>query len=394
MFLSAKMRSEAGGVNVIGPLRAESGVGQAARAVVEGLDAAGVALLPLEPAHESPSRQEARIKTFGLARARFDTNLICLTALETEAFASGEGAEVMLGRRNIGVWWWEVDRVLELMLGAFGCVDEVWAGSGHVADALRAVAGPVPVRQVRLPVRAPRAAAVSREQLGLPPGPLLLSIFGYYSSVVRKNPAGVIEAFTRAFATGEGPQLVLKCIDHEAHPVEHGELSELVAQRPDIHLLEGYADQARMDALLAAADVVVSLHRAEGFGFTGAEAMSIGKPVIATRYSGNLDYMTDENSFLVDATLRPIGAEGAPYPADGHWADPDLDQAAAYMRLLLDDPARLSARGAVARADMAAAYGPLAAGTTMRAALGDLAPGRAGLVTRALVARAARARRA
>jgi glycosyltransferase involved in cell wall biosynthesis len=116
---------------------------------------------------------------------------------------------------------------------------------------------------------------------------------------------------------------------------------------------------------------VISLHRAEGFGFTPAVAMALGKPVIATRYSGNLDYMTDENSFLVDAPLTSIGPDGAPYPADGQWADPDLDLAARLMREVFEDRTGARARGDQAARDMAERHSPAVAGGLMRALLAE-----------------------
>jgi glycosyltransferase involved in cell wall biosynthesis len=140
-----------------------------------------------------------------------------------------------------------------------------------------------------------------------------------------------------------------------------------------VHLMPGYVDEAAMGGLLHHADTVVSLHRAEGFGFVPAQAMAIGKPVIATRYSGNLDYMRDDNAFLVDAEMRPIGAEGAPYPAEGEWAEPDVQQAAALMRRVVDHPEEARSRGAEAKRDIAARYSPGAAGGTMRSRLEALA---------------------
>jgi glycosyltransferase involved in cell wall biosynthesis len=137
----------------------------------------------------------------------------------------------------------------------------------------------------------------------------------------------------------------------------------------------------------------VSLHRAEGFGFILAQAMAIGKPVLATRYSGNLDYMNDANSFLVDAAMRPIGPRGAPYPSDGMWAEPDVEQAAALMRRVVDDPADAGRRGAQAECDLAR-YSPAAAGATMTARIEALrVRQRAAPRARITAARLARARR-
>ena len=382
-------------VNVVGYLRSESGVGQAARAVVAGLDAAGAVVLPIHPRDVPPSRQGAPYATVSPERAAFGVNLLCLTALETPRFAASMPASFFAGRHTIGLWWWEVESFPELMHEAFDHVDEVWAASEHIARALRPAAGGTPITPVRVPVVPPARTPLAREQLGLPGGYLFMTTFGYYSSVVRKNPMGVIDAFARAFAPGEGPSLVVKCIDHEAHPEEHARLESLADAHPDVHLMPGYVDEGEMGALLRHADTIVSLHRAEGFGFVPAQAMAIGKPVIATRYSGNLDYMTDDNAFLFDAEMRPIGPEGAPYPPEGTWAEPDVEQAAGLMRRVVDDPAEARRRGAQAERDMAARYTPEAAGATMTARLAALGI-RQPLALRARIAaaRLARGRRA
>jgi glycosyltransferase involved in cell wall biosynthesis len=358
-------------VNLVGYLRSESGVGQAARAVVAGLDAAGAVVLPIHPADVPPSRQGVPFRTVGPDRVAFAVNLLCLTAFETPGFAASVAPSFFAGRHTIGLWWWEVELFPELMQRGFAHVDEVWAPSGHIERALRRVARSTPVTPVRVPVLPPAPTPLSRAQLGLPDGHLFLTAFGYYSSVVRKNPMAVIAAFTRAFAPGEGPQLVVKCIDHEAHPEEHARLEALAATHPDVHLRPGYVDEATMDGLVWHADTVVSLHRAEGFGFLTAQAMAIGKPVIATRYSGNLDYMDDGNAFLVDAVMRPIGPEGAPYPAEGEWAEPDVEQAAELMRRVVEDPAEARRRAARAERGLTR-YTPAAAGATMTARLLDL----------------------
>lgn len=365
------MTSRLPGVNVVGPLRAESGVGEASRAVVSALDAARVPVLPVEPPGGSVSRQNVRFPVLGVADAAFPVTVLCLTAAETPGFAAEVGPGFFRGRRTIGLWWWEVSCFPEALHPAFGFVDEVWAGSAHIAGALSgpAAAAGVPVTSVRVPVRRAPARAVDRTALGLPGGFVFLSVFGYYSSVARKNPIGAIEAFRRAFAPGEGAALVLKCIDEQQHPTEHAAVVEAAASHPDIHILPGYVSRSEMDALVQQSDAVVSLHRAEGFGFTPAEAMAQGKPVVATAYSGNLDYMTAENSLLIPAELVPIGTGGGPYPEEGVWAEPDVDAAAAAMRRLADEPALARRLGARAAADLAAGYAPDVAGAIMREAL-------------------------
>ena len=163
----------------------------------------------------------------------------------------------------------------------------------------------------------------------------------------------------------------MKCIDEDAHPDEHGAVLAAAEGHPDIHVHAGYVDRDEMDALVQHSDAVVSLHRAEGFGFTPAEAMAQGKPVIATRYSGTLEYMTPDNSLLIDAALVPIGPDGGPYPGGGRWANPDVEAGATAMRRLVAEPELARRLGAVARADLADRHSVAVAGESMRAALLD-----------------------
>ena len=113
-------------------------------------------------------------------------------------------------------------------------------------------------------------------------------------------------------------------------------------------LVDEHLTRADQMALLREADAVVSLHRSEGLGLHLAEAMALGTPVIATRYSGNLDFMNDGNSFLIDFTLVPIQHGEGVYPATARWADPDLDQAAEVMRSMVADRGSSAARAAAA----------------------------------------------
>lgn len=359
------------GVNVVGQFRSESGIGEAARAVVAALDVAGVPVLPALPPEASPSRQGVDFGVVSLEQARFPVTLSLLTAYETGPFVAAAPHHVRDGRL-VGLWWWEVEDLPDFMAEAFAHVDAVWAGTEHVQRALQRSAGEVPVERIRYAVRRPQPSGRTRAELGLPlDGCLFLTTFGFYSSMARKNPQGTIEAFLRAFpaASPGGPQLVVKTIDEEAHPAEFAELGALTQPHAHVHLLPGYADRAVMDDLLAAADVVVSLHRAEGFGYAPAEAMAIGGVALATGYSGNLDYMTEQNSVLVPATVVPIGADGGPYPPESRWADPDLDAAAAAMRALAADPRRREELGRRAAADLAAGFSEHAAGESLVAAL-------------------------
>jgi glycosyltransferase involved in cell wall biosynthesis len=173
----------------------------------------------------------------------------------------------------------------------------------------------------------------------------------------RKNPLAVIEAFSKAFTPSEGPVLVVKSINGDLRPLERDRVRLAAADRPDIVLIEDYLTKDERDALLSRADAYVSLHRAEGLGLTIAEAMIMGKPVIATAYSGNLDFMTEENSFLVpyEMTVVPPGCD--PYAPGTPWADPDVDVAARLMRQVVDEPDLAAGKATVAKADIGRTHG-------------------------------------
>jgi hypothetical protein len=292
-------------------------------------------------------------------------NLLCANADAVPHVAAQLGSDFFANRYTIGFWAWEVSSFPDRSADAFGFVDEVWVGSRHVRDAVSKVATR-PVLAIPQPVSLPAGSERAAPPSGLPGGFRFLFAFDYLSVFERKNPLGAITAFSRAFPPGSGASLIVKSLNHEHYPAPHERLRDAAAGHPDIHLIEGRLSRAERDGLMNAADCYVSLHRAEGFGYTLAEAMWLGKPVIATGYSGNVDFMTAENSYLVDYTLVPIGTGNDPYPAEGEWAEPNLERASALMRHVVENPDEAAARGRRAARDIRDTHSPDAAGRAMR----------------------------
>jgi Glycosyl transferases group 1 len=349
------------GVNLAGYFGASVGLGEAARQLDGALRAAGVAVAPLGLTHRAAQGAPA-----GEATAEHPVTIVC-SSPEGMAGARAEVPDAFAGRRVVGMWWWEVMAFPSAWLRAFDDVDEVWVGSRFVADALAAVS-PVPVVRIALPVAPPAPAPADRAALGLPEGFLFGFVFDYESVVERKNPLGLIDAFSRAFAPGEA-QLVLKTVRGDRHRVEHAAVMAAAADRPDVHVIDRDLPAAEKDALIAALDCYVSLHRSEGFGLTMAEAALLGTPVIATDYGGPRDFLTPFNSFLVDHRPVAIGPGHHPYPADGEWAQPNLDQGAALMRAVRDAPEEAALRAQRLRADVEREHAPAVAGRAMAARL-------------------------
>ena len=367
------------GLNVIGHLRAEMGNGETARQIVQALEGHGVPVRRISVS--SPWHRESHEFEVD-SEADLPINLVCMNANVLPAFAADErGRGALRSHYSIGMWWWEVSSFPPSWRPAFDLLDEIWAGSDFVADILRPAAT-IPVHKVEHPINPLDPEALDRPALGLPEGFVFLFVFDYRGVARRKNAAGLLEAYGRAFSPGDGAQLVIKCINPEAERAAHAELRAAAAARPDVTVLDEYISSQRKNALIAGCDCYVSLHRSEGFGQTLAEAMYFERPVIATGYSGNLEFMTAHNSYLVDYELREIGPGAAPYPPDATWAEPDAEQAAGLMRHVFEHRAEAAERGRRAAADIRRTHSPQAAAQAMERRLQELrdAPRRSRLV--------------
>jgi glycosyltransferase involved in cell wall biosynthesis/SAM-dependent methyltransferase len=352
------------GVNVVGYFRSELGVGEAARQVVSALDAQGVPVLPVHGRTIPPNRQGHAYTYLDYTDARYPVNLICMNADVLDEFATQAGQEFFDARYSIGMWFWEVEQFPDMWSSAFDHVDELWLPTDHVARAI-GPASSVPITKVTLPVEMPALMPASRAELELPEGFMFLFSFDHHSVFARKNPLALIDAYTRTFDPGDSAVLVIKSINADAAPQDHERMLAAAAARPDIHIIDGYLSAERKNQMVAACDCYVSLHRSEGFGLTMAEAMYLGKPVIATGYSGNLDFMTHENSFLVEHALVEIGSGSPPYPPEGKWAEPDVAHAGRLMREVFESPEQAAARGRRGAEEIRRTHSPAAAGEIM-----------------------------
>ncbi len=361
------------GVNVVGHLQAELGLGEVGRLVIAGLDARGVPTLPVQTSRRSTARHGHNFATVLPHEAGFPITITCVNPDTMGAISRELGRSFFTERYSIGYWWWEVDGPTPFSWRPqFDLVDEVWVGSRYVADSFGAELRR-PVHRMILPVSVPQPPALGRAELGLPEGFLFLFMFDYASVMARKNPIGAAEAFRRSFDPGDGAALVIKCVNSWQDPRGHEQLLSATADRADIHIVDRFSDPAEKNAMLASCDCYVSLHRAEGFGLPLAEAMFLGKPVIATGYSGNLEFMSEHNSYLVAHAEVRVGEGSLPYPFNGVWAEPEVDHAARLMREVFEHRDAAAAVGDRAAADIRATHSPEAAGTVMEERLVEIA---------------------
>ncbi len=366
-------------VNVMGFLDDTLGLAEAARLYIAALRAAGVPVATTAIAPPGPAGSRRKMmKRYGNRahdelRTEFEPafNLACINGDHLVTLARVRGTEVLAARPTIGQWAWETDVLPSSWLPAFQLLEEIWAFSTFVGENLGRLS-PVPVVVVPMAVAVPDPSGV-QVPIARDDRFTFLFMFDFFSTLRRKNALGLIDAFARGFAPGEGPRLLLKTINGRLRPEVEAELRREIAKHPDIELVDAYLEPRQNAALMARADCYVSLHRSEGFGLTLAEAMSLGTPVIATGYSGNTDFMKPHNSYLVDWTPTRVGPSCEIYPAEGTWAEPDLDHAAEQMRRVWQRPAEARAKAERARLDIHRLYAPEVVGRLARARLERLA---------------------
>lgn len=365
--IAAFVRTAPLGVNVSGYLDTESGMGEAARASIRSLEAAGVPVALNNVASRLRKHDRSYAKAFGKANPH-PFNLVHLNADNMGWFAEERGSGYFRDRYTIGYWFWELADFRSEWVPFFDYVDEVWAASEFVRESF-ARFSPVPVVRMPLPIALPPIPDVGRAHFRIPPrATVFLYVFDVSSQMERKNPLGAIRAFRRANFPRGAATLVLKFTNAE---YDRAAVKQILdeTQGLDAVIHDGYMDRAELCALLNTADCYFSPHRSEGFGLTILESMKLGKPVIATNYSGNVDFMDEENSFPLPYRLVSIDRDHGPYMRGATWADPDLDEAARLMRLVVEHPEIARERGERARARVERERDATVTGQAVRARL-------------------------
>jgi hypothetical protein len=329
------------GVNLYGYAHGELGIGEDIRQVAVALQSEGipVCILNFQPG-SNISQADRSADPLIVTEPRYGINIFCMTGIETTRYVCEKGLSALEGRYNIGLWPWELPDWPESCRHAYACVDEIWGISEYTARAHRHAA-PRPVMPMTLPVELGAVGEQTRGDFGLPENPFLFYFaFDINSNAARKNPEGLIEAFQKAFATENQDQvgLVLKISHPETSCKLWSKIRRIAKRDKRIRVVEKTLRRPELLALFKACDCLVSLHRAEGFGRCIAEALLLDKQVIATGFSGNLDFCHEPRVALVRHSMRALTAKDYMWGEGQSWAEPDLDHAAKLMRSIWKNP--------------------------------------------------------
>lgn len=362
---------ERDGVNILSHFCNPSGIQQAALWTKAAIDRAGLFTscrdVPV-PRRTAPSGRES-----WLGLEVYPVTI--LTHAAEPYFYSGYDRAGLWPREDvyrIAYWAWELEAVPDEWVEAAELVDEVWCPTRFVADAMR---GRVrkPVHHMLPGVEVGPVEKIGRASLGIPEDHFVfVFMFDLHSQVHRKNPRAVLHAFQKAFRKDDRATLLVKTSGGDIHSADLAALREAI-RGPNVIFFDELLTRAQAYGLIALGDCFVSLHRSEGFGLGLAEAMLLGKPVIATGYSGNMDFMNRDNSLLVDYELVEITEDRPIYTRGNFWAEPSVEHAADLMRQVYEDPDKARAVAERSQSETQRLLSLEAAGQRMRRRLEEIA---------------------
>ena len=358
------------GMNIVGFLRADLGVGESARCMARASDAAGIpgALVPLRLNCKNPQTDDSFA-----ARLQEDNphavNVIHVDPPASRDIDHHHGKAFRSGKYNIGYFAWELPDFPDAWTSAFDYFDEIWCPSDFTSAAVRQKC-PLPVLTMPHAIgfaRPKERPAELRARFGLPAEKFLfLTLFDLNSYAARKNPQGAITAFRNSGLVGDNAALVIKVHNAAGNPNDYASLKASVRDLPGTIMITETLSRPDVYALEAACDCFVSLHRSEGFGLAVAECMYLGKPVISTDWSATAEFVHADNGCPVRAATVALDQAHGPYAKGGTWAEPDVRQAADWMRAMFRDRALAARLGASARHTMETRFSPAVIGARYR----------------------------
>ncbi len=329
------------GVNFFGPSETADGIGRAASLNLDCLKLTGNQIaehvlsrpVALERKREFIVIDDALIHSLSCK-----INYFHFDAEWAPHYFSHISTGILNGFYNIGYWVCEVPTIPESWAAQLKFFDEIWTASSFCQQAISASSN-IPVILIPHPIENQIVSKriVERRQGKLFDKFVFLTIANVYSDAERKNILFTIRSFLEAFGTNKNVKLIVKISNLESDQNLATILTGIETKYSNIIIERGYVENSRIAELYDEADVYVSLHRAEGFGFTISDAIARGIPTIATGYSGNMDFCDARDILLVDYKLVAIGHDRLRYKKDDQWAEPLMNSAIKSFRLAYED---------------------------------------------------------
>lgn len=363
----AHRRGAETGVNIVGYLRAELGIGESARLCAAAASAANLpaSLIDFQGGCTSRTNDDRWSGLFSTVN-RHPVNVIHINADQLPRAYAHFGKSFFDDRYNIGVWHWELPVFPDEWAQSFSLLQEIWAPTRFIQESV-SEKSPLPVVLMPHAIQFDRPQDARRDQFGLPADDFLfLMMYDMHSFQVRKNPEAVIDAFLQAFTAPSGVGLVIKVMNAAHSPQAFADLRRRVADLPGAFLIAETLTRSDVYRLESVCDCFVSLHRSEGFGLGLAECMYLGKPVIGTNWSGNVDFMDEHNSCPIRYSLVELEEDFGPYKRGQIWAEPDHEHAAEQMVRLVGDAPFRERIAAAGRRTIASDHSPRVIGERYR----------------------------
>ncbi len=368
-ILSTSTTPQKLGINIAGFVKGELGIGEGVRATLRGIETTNIPFV-INNIISTPHRNSDTSYQKFTQENPHPINLFQVNANEVKTFLKKSSIKQYFANKyNIGVWAWELTKFPPEWITAFTPFNEIWTYSNYCAESISMVS-PIPVIKMMPSINLP-IPKISREELGLPTDKFIfLFIFDFFSRLERKNPLATITAFKKAFGNSNPNVLLLiKSSNSQRFPNDKSRLINTIGNSPVIKHIDGYLSKEKINALLYHCNCYVSLHRAEGFGLTMAEAMFYGKPVIATSYSSNTEFMNVGNSFLVDYEKVEIADNYGPYKQGDIWANPNIEHCANLMKYVFNNYSQAQKIGLKAAQDIKSLLSPETIGKKIKTRL-------------------------
>jgi glycosyltransferase involved in cell wall biosynthesis/2-polyprenyl-3-methyl-5-hydroxy-6-metoxy-1,4-benzoquinol methylase len=321
------------GVNISAYFNAESGFGETARCFVNTFQMLNIPIVLNNFSFYCQQRQEDFMLNNFTAENPYPINLIILNPPEFQKFLSQYSINYLKNKYNIGVWKFSFSEIPDSWQDFFNYFDEIWVESDFIYDTVK-TKSPIPVFKIPPFISVNLFETYKKNSFGIKENEFIfLDFFDFFDGMEIKNPEGLIKAFLMSFDKDEPVRLIIKTTggDNNIFKKDFKYLNSL-SEKGNIDVIEGYLTPNDRLGLISICDCYCSLHKITGFPHVLIEAMNFKKPVIATAWSGNMDFMNISNSYPVEYSLTHLRQSFGNDREGQLCAEPDIEHAAKLMR--------------------------------------------------------------